>query len=850
MRGATRVFASGLLALSLAFGVVPALSAVAYADEPGDSQTSETTAVVEISTAEELAKAIANQADGQTWNLQPGTYDLTEDLMKEYAAQEINGETEFYFPITADNLTINGGGATVTSSYYQENGVWHYQNFITVGADNVTIDNLNVSCKKQVNKAIEVLGADFTLTNSTILPVEDGNSGSIYFNGAFDLGDATIKNVTVSSWIATGSIPADSDDTVTVDGVTIDFSENGYAADADTYVPVRGNVTVAEGGLTVKVGSNLSSLSAVTTNLPEGTTVELTGDVTVHKTAYISANNVTIDGNGHKIIAADDIVADTNYTVAAQTNVLSVGSMPEGTHIDGVMVKDVTIVASAASRNLLNPYDASVTIEGDVVLDHSNATTGAPLMVNKSDVTVAGNLDAVTGDASWYAASVSGENSALTVADGATFDMTGTGPNVLVADKTAKVDMGASGEQLADGTYGEVAARIGDAAYNTLETAVAAVKDGETIDLVADVEVAKCLEVTVDNVTINGNGHTITAAKGIASNASGNAHLLEITGEGATVKDVTLLGTSETKHALNIWCADTATLENVTLNHSASATGAPLVVNNTDVTVKGDFEVISGTGSWYGVNLDNKYGPTTLTFAEDSNVKFNDVSGKDLAFIKIENTAEKPDGSMPSIVNESSSGVTTEDGVNFGIHTHVAGAPENYVAPTVDAEGYTGDTYCTVCGELLTKGEAIPTIEPDDVVMFRLYNPWTGEHFYTSSDVERDANIELGWRYEGVGWIAPGKGAEVYRMYNPYVTGGDHHYTMSAEERDSLVEAGWKYEGVAWYSADKETGVPVLREYNPFATTGTHNYTISQDEHDNLVSLGWKDEGIAWYAAQ
>ena len=193
-------------------------------------------------------------------------------------------------------------------------------------------------------------------------------------------------------------------------------------------------------------------------------------------------------------------------------------------------------------------------------------------------------------------------------------------------------------------------------------------------------------------------------------------------------------------------------------------------------------------------------------------------------------------------------GLTSEDGT-FSLHEHVVEV-RGYVEPTTTTEGYTGDQYCTVCGELIAKGEVIPCIEPGDVVMFRLYNRWTGEHFYTSNTVERDSIIEVGWSYEGVGWIAPGKGAPVYRLYNPYVEGGDHHYTMSAEERDALVEAGWSYEGVSWYSADEETGVPVLREYNPYATTGTHNYTISENEHDTLVGLGWNDEGIAWYAVK
>ena len=131
------------------------------------------------------------------------------------------------------------------------------------------------------------------------------------------------------------------------------------------------------------------------------------------------------------------------------------------------------------------------------------------------------------------------------------------------------------------------------------------------------------------------------------------------------------------------------------------------------------------------------------------------------------------------------------------------------------------------------------------VSMYRLYNRWTGEHFYTSSTTERQACVDAGWTYEGVGWQAPEEGDPVYRLYNSYVEGGDHHYTMDAAERDALIKEGWTYEDVAWYS---DGDVPLYRQYNPFATTGTHNYTASEDENDALLKEGWKEEGIAWYA--
>lgn len=129
--------------------------------------------------------------------------------------------------------------------------------------------------------------------------------------------------------------------------------------------------------------------------------------------------------------------------------------------------------------------------------------------------------------------------------------------------------------------------------------------------------------------------------------------------------------------------------------------------------------------------------------------------------------------------------------------------------------------------------------------MYRLYNPNTGEHFYTATEEERDDLSRVGWTYEGIGWIAPTTGAPVYRLYNPNAPGGDHHYTGSKEERDNLVSVGWRYEGIGWYSGGP---VKIYRQYNPNASSGTHNYTASLEENDMLVSLGWRYEGIGWDA--
>lgn len=41
------------------------------------------------------------------------------------------------------------------------------------------------------------------------------------------------------------------------------------------------------------------------------------------------------------------------------------------------------------------------------------------------------------------------------------------------------------------------------------------------------------------------------------------------------------------------------------------------------------------------------------------------------------------------------------------------------------------------------------------VTIYRLYNRYSGEHFYTSNSGERDNLKRLGWVYEDIGWVAP-----------------------------------------------------------------------------------------------
>lgn len=206
------------------------------------------------------------------------------------------------------------------------------------------------------------------------------------------------------------------------------------------------------------------------------------------------------------------------------------------------------------------------------------------------------------------------------------------------------------------------------------------------------------------------------------------------------------------------------------------------------------------------------------------------------------------------------------------INTDRINGPENGLTSkkgvlTFDEESDTGyygyDTKDTKTGSNMT----VFVLKAD--LMNRLYNPNSGEHFYTKDVNEKDVLVGLGWKDEGIGWVAPakeigtGSKSPVYRLYNP--NAGDHHYTKDSRERDALVSAGWKAEGIGWYTPNTDinyyvsgatgsqpstvnvTTLDLYREYNPNAkAAGSHNYTLNEAENDFLCSIGWIPEGIAW----
>ena len=92
---------------------------------------------------------------------------------------------------------------------------------------------------------------------------------------------------------------------------------------------------------------------------------------------------------------------------------------------------------------------------------------------------------------------------------------------------------------------------------------------------------------------------------------------------------------------------------------------------------------------------------------------------------------------------------------------------------------------------------------PGSVALYRLWSKTFTDHFYTTSETERDAAIAGGkYDFEGItAWVFPTQACgsvPLYRLVNEVIE--DHFYTTDVTERNSvLVHNGYLDEGVAGY---------------------------------------------------
>jgi hypothetical protein len=154
----------------------------------------------------------------------------------------------------------------------------------------------------------------------------------------------------------------------------------------------------------------------------------------------------------------------------------------------------------------------------------------------------------------------------------------------------------------------------------------------------------------------------------------------------------------------------------------------------------------------------------------------------------------------------------------------------------------------------------IQASRPPTVPVYRYHNGSSHDHFYTQNAAEIGATESgqsghHGYTCEGVGfYLAENETVgytAVYRFWNP--SSKDHFYTSSEEEKDSVHAHGYSLEGVVGYisTTQIEGTIPVYRYWNP--NTHDHFYTsnaleIGATEPGVTGAHGYTCEGVLGYA--
>lgn len=303
--------------------------------------------------------------------------------------------------------SITGVNVTMSASNYAD---WNTAAIEVYNNANVTIDGCSIS---NVENGIHVdnyygsAGQDVSVTvsNTTVTATDTALKLYSTYNGQGGVANASL---TVASGTYTGDVRivgATDKDTLALTGGTY------YVADEDELKDV---------------------LSHVAAQGQQQVTVQLTKDVTLSSMLNITASNVVVDLGGNTITAGDTFA----YTFDNDKHLVQV--------LNGanVTLRNGRLETTTANKHALNVYGAENFLLKDVVVDHTLAEKGAPVVVNGSTMSVGGTVKLITGENSWYAMNVDNQvngvatPSEVTFVEGANVQFSGVNPLGIYLETT------------------------------------------------------------------------------------------------------------------------------------------------------------------------------------------------------------------------------------------------------------------------------------------------------------------------------------------------------------------------------------------------------------------------------
>ena len=463
----------------------------------------------------------------------------------------------------------------------------------------LTIENSTINAKTM---GVQVCAGSLSINEGSAITVSDGpvdkteNDGAIQDGAAISivnrtgykgLGTITVTGGTFTAKTGNAAIKAynwaNNNETDFTEPTKVEVSGGTFSAEvpadlcAPGYVPKdNGNGTygVAKAPTVAKIGeTEFTSLKDAIATAEAGATIDIVSDINTPTVSYEITKNLTINLNNKKITA-------DGYDAVFQISGENANVVLNGPG-EVVAVENTGSAGKYAMAVWACGAGCTVTINGEINFSQNITHTDDPQM----DMIYASKGTIIINDGHYKSGTPAWtlnckdaaykDGTANIIVNGGTFVGCDPRNNTAEGEGTSFVAAGVGVDQNTDGTFTakpNMVAQIVDAdgssvaAYATLKEAVDAAKNGETVTLLADVDLDAQI-ATGKAITINGQGkYTIKATKKLVgtSNKAGMFYRTTSAQGTLTFLNVTLDGNGVSKIFLNEGGAGETVFDGVT----------------------------------------------------------------------------------------------------------------------------------------------------------------------------------------------------------------------------------------------------------------------------------------------
>ena len=350
--------------------------------------------------------------------------------------------------------------------------------------------------------------------------------------------------------------------------------------------------------------------------------------------------------------------------------------------------------------------------------------------------------------------------------------------------------------------------------YSSWTAAYEAAQAGDIITLNMDVATSA---LTIEKqITLNGNGHTISYNGDASESSPANGALITIQGENAnnvTIQNLTVDTQGKVKHGVQFYCVTDGQLEDATVNGGAYTS---VIVNGAEVSLTNctlnpaknayaniEYGIGSGVTTQPEIILSNVTGNAEkpLVYADKTTAdKFKAEGSENESYADIaEKINEKLTGADVTIIVTGDDGKVDEENSVVGTQLYTI---------TLDANGGTVETSTLTTN---TEGKLSDLPNPNHSNNKYTFQYWTlnGTEVTEDTVFTGDATIVAQWSYSGGGG---GGGGSVTTKYTlTFDTNGDSAIAKVTKEKGTTVDLrqyvptreGYTFAG--WYSDEALT---------------------------------------------